>query len=164
MAQQKSNSALVTQKEQEFFAEGIQFECQGSGKCCVSRGQYGYVYLTLEDRRQLAKQLELSTQKFTSQFCNKTDGFYYLKSTDVDGTEVKECIFLKNNQCSVYAGRPTQCRTWPFWPELMNARAWKKEVVQFCPGVDKGKKWSKEQIAALVAEQKKSEMELEKEA
>jgi Fe-S-cluster containining protein len=47
-------------------------------------------------------------------------------------------MFLKNKQCSVYEARPNQCRTWPFWPEVMNAKSWKKDVADFCPGVGKG--------------------------
>ena len=31
------------------YKEGIKFECQSSGNCCVSRGSYGFVYLSLKD-------------------------------------------------------------------------------------------------------------------
>ena len=39
----------------KWWKDGIRFECQGSGKCCLSRGTHGYVYLTLEDRRRFAR-------------------------------------------------------------------------------------------------------------
>jgi hypothetical protein len=37
-------------KKNKFYKEGIRFECQGEGKCCVTRGRYGYVYLSFNDR------------------------------------------------------------------------------------------------------------------
>lgn len=112
--------------------DGYRFECQGSGKCCVARGGYGYVYFSQEDRRRLAKHLGLSTAVFTKQYCTQTNGWYHLK--DFKG----DCRFLNENRCSVYEARPTQCRTWPFWPENMKAKVWRDEVAAFCPGVGKG--------------------------
>ena len=29
--------------------KGINFQCQGSANCCISRGSYGYVYLSKKD-------------------------------------------------------------------------------------------------------------------
>ena len=72
-------------------------------------------------------------------------------------------MFLRDNKCTAYEARPTQCRTWPFWPEVMSPKAWKKEVAQFCPGIGKGKKISAEKIKAQLEEQKKSEDDLLKE-
>lgn len=47
--------------------------------------------------------------------------------------------FLENGRCGVYEARPLQCRTWPFWPEMMNPRVWKREVVPLCAGVGRGR-------------------------
>ncbi|TVQ77472.1 MAG: YkgJ family cysteine cluster protein [Bradymonadales bacterium] len=138
----------------EFWEKGIRFECQGSGKCCVSRGGFGFVYVTSSDRKRLAKQLGLKTQDFTRDFCKKSDGFFHL----VDG-EDGNCVFLKDRRCSVYEGRPTQCRTWPFWPETMNARRWNKDVASFCPGVGKGRVWSKQEIEHQIEIQSKADVE-----
>ena len=130
----------------KFYAEGIQFECQGSGKCCTSRGTYGYVYVTLADRKRFAKFFGMTTTSFTRKHCAVTEGHIHLKSPGTD------CGFLRGKRCSVYEARPTQCRTWPFWPENMNAKAWTKEVRSFCPGVGKGKTFSKEEIDDLLTE------------
>lgn len=137
--------------KEKWWHKGVRFECQGSGKCCVSRGEYGYVYLTLSDRRALAKHLGLRTSAFTRKFCQQEGGLWKLS----DFTE--KCRFLDGKQCKVYEARPTQCRTWPFWPEVMNARAWAREVAAFCPGVNKGRSWSKAEIEKKLEEQKKSE-------
>ena len=139
----------------KWWENGVQFECQGSGKCCVSHGEYGFVYLTPKDRIRLAQHLGMTTPQFTRQHCEKNDGYFHL----IDG-EDNRCIFLKDKKCSIYEARPTQCRTWPFWPEVMDAKTWKKEVATFCPGVGKGKLWSKEEIQAALDEQAATEDQL----
>lgn len=137
---------------QKWWKDGVRFECQGSGRCCVSRGEFGFVYMTIEDRRRAAASLKITTAQFTRRFCAKTDGFFHLK--DAAGPE---CIFLEKNRCGIYEGRPTQCRTWPFWPEVMTPKAWKTEVAAYCPGVGKGRVWSREEVEAQLAAQIKSE-------
>lgn len=139
----------------EWWAKGLRFECQGSGRCCVSRDGYGYVYMTKEDRVRMAKALDLGLREFTKTHCQIEDGIYSL----IDGEEGR-CRFLNGKQCGVYEGRPTQCRTWPFWPEVMQAKAWKEEVAAYCPGVGKGKVWSKEEIQEQLNIQMISETEL----
>ncbi|MCB0366514.1 MAG: YkgJ family cysteine cluster protein [Bdellovibrionaceae bacterium] len=139
-----------------FYRDGLRFSCQNSGRCCISRGQWGYVYLTLQDRRDLARELKMTTQEFTRRYTGKEDGFYFLKENP-DGPE---CLFLENNKCRVYKGRPTQCRTWPFWPEVMNPKAWRKDVVDFCPGANKGRLYTALEIKRQVLEQKESEQRM----
>jgi Fe-S-cluster containining protein len=141
-------SASTKKDPAKWWAEGVQFECQGSGRCCVSHGEFGFVYLTGDDRKKMAGLLKLTTSAFTRKYCRMTDGVWHLK----DG-EGPECIFLKNKRCTVYEARPVQCRTWPFWPEVMGAKAWKKEVAQFCPGVGKGPVRRPEEIQKTLDEQ-----------
>ena len=118
------------------YKNGIRFECQGSGKCCVSRESYGFVYLSDNDIIRFSKYLKLSIKKFKDKYCQITKGFIHL----VEKTELKgKCIFLKDKKCSVYKGRPSQCRTWPFWNENMNSKVWNEDISLNCPGVGKGK-------------------------
>jgi uncharacterized protein len=144
----------IKKNAKTWWADGVQFQCQGSGKCCVSHGEFGFVYLTLADRRRMAKVLGMSTSAFTRKHCQMTDGVFHLRETG------PECRFLEKKRCSVYEGRPEQCRTWPFWPEVMNAKSWAKEVKGFCPGVGKGKVISGEKIEAILETQIKWEAEL----
>ncbi len=134
--------------DRKFYAEGIRFECQGDGKCCVSRGKYGYVYLSFNDRKRLAAHRGLTVAEFTKQYTEKEDGYYQLKYTD------KDCPFFRNKQCEVHVSRPWQCRTWPFWPENMNKRVWKREVASYCPGIGKGKLYSAQEIEEIIAKKK----------
>jgi Fe-S-cluster containining protein len=48
----------------------------------------------------------------------------------------------------MYKARPSQCRTWPFWPEnLKTKRHWESvKRVTPCPGMDSGKLVPIEQI------------------
>lgn len=138
---------------QEWWREGVQFQCQGSGKCCTSHGEFGFVYLTMADRKRFAKHLKITTSEFTKNYCEKSGGIWHLK----EDRKNPDCMFLKNKGCSVYEARPTQCRTWPFWPEVMGAKAWAKEVKAFCPGVGKGRIWSEEEIVNTLNEQLDSE-------
>lgn len=132
-----------------WWQEGVRFQCQGSGKCCTSHGEYGYVYMTLEDRQRMAKVLNLSTASFTRRYCEKQGPFWRLK--EIPGNP--DCRFLEGKRCGVYEGRPSQCRTWPFWPEVMDAKTWKKDVVSFCPGINKGRLWTGAEIEKILLSQ-----------
>lgn len=149
-----------TPNSSDFYKKGLKFECQGSGKCCTSHGEYGFVFLTLKDRQRMARYLKISTLQFTKTYCQKTKGYFHLR----EETGKPDCMFLKNKACSIYTARPTQCRTWPFWPEVLNAKTWAKEVASFCPGVNKGKLFTAEEINKIQEEQYQSEMDLHREA
>lgn len=140
--------------ESAFWSKGLRFECQGSGNCCVSRGDYGHVFLTLKDRRALAKKLKMTTAAFTKQYCDQQAGVWRLK--DIDSND---CVFLAEKRCTVYEARPTQCRTWPFWPEVLKAKTWNGEVKRGCPGVGKGKTWTPAEIKEQLEKQKQHEAE-----
>ena len=142
-----------------WWSEGVRFQCQGSGKCCVSRGEYGYVFLTTSDRARMAQYLGLTLSAFTRSYCTQVDGNWALREDPAE----PDCPFLQDHKCTVYEARPTQCRTWPFWPEVMSARAWSQEVASFCPGVGKGPLISAEEIKTRLSEQRQSEKDLESE-
>jgi hypothetical protein len=92
----------------------------------------------------LAKHLGLSLRAFTSSYCKKTEGHYHLKDIAHD------CRFLKDKRCTVYEARPTQCRTWPFWPSLMNRLSWEHDVMATCPGAGKGRRYSAQEIHDII--------------
>jgi Fe-S-cluster containining protein len=92
----------------------------------------------------MARQLGLDDQTFRQKYARRVDGRWSL------GEQLTEhgydCVFLDRTSvpgkavCSVYGGRPQQCRTWPFWPEnLETRRAWVTTKHQTpCPGMDEG--------------------------
>lgn len=131
-----------------FYREGLRFQCQGDGKCCLSRGNYGYVYLSFNDRRRLARHFGLTLAVFTTRYAMKEDGLYRLQYTG------RDCPFLQDNRCGVYDARPWQCRTWPFWPENMNEAVWEHEVVSYCPGAGKGRLYTADEIDDILAKKR----------
>jgi len=61
-----------------------------------------------------------------------------------------DCIFLTEKGCSVYEGRPEQCRTYPFWSSIVEDKAaWDAEMAS-CPGMGQGKLYTKEDIEKLL--------------
>lgn len=146
------------EKTEKFYSQGLRFECQGSGKCCTSHGEFGFVFLTPEDRNRLAKLKNMRTAEFTKKYCDRTNGVWHLK----EDLAKPDCMFLDGKRCSVYEGRPSQCRTWPFWNEVMTAKAWAKDVAAFCPGVGQGKLWSAKEIDKILAAETASEKRLGK--
>ena len=60
------------------YKEGIRFECQGSGNCCVSRDSYGFVYFSPDDLKRFAKYFNISIKMFYEKYCQITYGFIHL--------------------------------------------------------------------------------------
>ena len=124
------------------YQKGIHFECQGSSNCCVSRGTYGFVYLSKKDLIRVSRFTKLKISDFIKLYCDKTNGFTHLKEKNKNGN----CLFLEKKKCSIYKARPTQCRSWPFWSENMESKVWNNDISKFCPGIGKGEIISKKAI------------------
>lgn len=117
-----------------WYADGLRFECTACGKCCHNHGDgYEYVFSTRAERKALAAHFGLSLRRFEAEYCERVAGRLSFRGKD------GACIFLEDGKCSVYALRPRQCSTFPFWPELLESRsAWERDVASFCPGVGEG--------------------------
>ncbi|HEY2014404.1 MAG TPA: YkgJ family cysteine cluster protein [Bryobacteraceae bacterium] len=113
------------------MAEGLRFECQpGCTECCE---QKGFVYLTEDDLVRIAAHLAMSTQAFEQLYVYRTKNQRRLRvPKDVN------CHFLKDGGCSIHAVKPTQCRVFPFWPELVDSRREWKKTARYCPGIGQG--------------------------
>jgi uncharacterized protein len=140
------------------YKKGLKFKCQGSSNCCVSRGSYGFVYLSKKDIKKLSKFMKLEINNFLNLYCDETNGITHFKEEKKNG----DCQFLLNKKCTVYKARPTQCRTWPFWSENMNSKTWNTEIANFCPGIGKGKIISKFIIEKKISEDDKNELNIMK--
>jgi Fe-S-cluster containining protein len=72
---------------------------------------------------------------------NTKDSLKAVQSPNLEGednqtndlkTSTSRCIFLGEDgkECSIYEARPIQCRTYPFWPRLLeNPESWEAEGV-----------------------------------
>ena len=63
------------------------------------------------------------------------------------------CVFYERGVgCTVYADRPKQCRTWPFWqPIVASPEDW-ESAAEGCPGINRGKRHRALDISASVAD------------
>jgi len=111
----------------------MRFACQpGCTKCCSRRG---WVYLTESDLLRTAEYLGMTPAAFEAQHVVRYRRVLRLRKP-ARGDD--NCRFLKADGCSIHEVKPTQCRTYPFWPSLLVSKAnWTLEGT-FCPGIGKG--------------------------
>jgi Fe-S-cluster containining protein len=135
---------------------GLRFECTQCGKCCWTRGEYSHVYLTPDDLAALAAAVGLSVAETRKRYTFRDENGW----TELDFSGGR-CVMLdeKTNLCTVYESRPTQCRTFPFWPEMIRRGGWTAEAKRICEGVGNGRVVPKEEAAARLAAQKKADAE-----
>ena len=120
-----------------WYADGLIFTCQPDcGACCTNHDDYAYVYLEGDEPETLAAFLDLEPQEFRERFTETREGHTVLSM------ERPDCPFLDGTRCSVYAARPTQCRTFPFWKENLRSRVAWERVASFCPGIGRGERRS----------------------
>ena len=115
----------------------LRFECTGCGGCCTGRGnarvEY-YVAIASAEQRRIRKYLGISLAWFKRRYLMRfEDGEESLR------WEGDRCVFLDGEKrCRIYPVRPVQCRTYPFWPELVESRfAWRAEARR-CEGINRG--------------------------
>ena len=126
-----------------FFADGVRFACTGCARCCHNRDDYEAVWVSREEVAELARFLGVSPATVRARYLVRVGGAWSLASRG------DACVFLEGSRCAVYAARPRQCRTWPFWPENLQRAVWEREVAPFCPGVGQGRLYSAREIRAI---------------
>lgn len=117
-----------------YTTEPLRFECTQCGRCCTGGGAY-HVFLTRREAEAIRGELGLSAAWFRRRYLRRLDTGELTVALRDDG----RCGFLDaQGRCRVYAARPTQCRTYPFWPEVLRSKAaWRAEAAR-CEGIDRG--------------------------
>lgn len=87
--------------------DGRPFECKKCGECCRWGG---FVFLNPDDIKRLAEHHEIGREEYTKRYTKPHGGDIVLKDKD----DSSECIYLKDDSCSVYNIRPKQCKEFPF--------------------------------------------------
>jgi Fe-S-cluster containining protein len=109
----------------------IRFTCQkGCTNCC---DQQGFVYLSEEDVTRAAKFVGLGQKAFEAKYIYRTRHQRRFRKPPA-----KQCPFLEGGGCSIHPAKPTQCRTFPFWPELVERQSAWQRTACYCPGIGKG--------------------------
>ena len=118
-----------------YMRQALRFSCTQCGQCCATAGDY-YVYLTDEESERIRTYLQLSRNWFRRRYLQRLEEGEQVLAAGAD----ERCIFLDaEGKCRVYAVRPVQCRTYPFWPELVgSAGAWNREARR-CEGINRGR-------------------------
>ena len=111
--------------------EGLRFECQpGCINCC---NMEGFVYLTEDDLKRAAAFTGMTAAAFERKYLYRTrHQLRFRKPRD------KQCPFLEEHGCAIHPAKPTQCRTFPFWPEIVERPATWNRTARYCPGIGKG--------------------------
>lgn len=116
-----------------WYGKGLRFECTQCGNCCRNHGAYSYVYLSEREVAAIAARVGLTRPDFLSRYCVIEDGWTVLRM------DSPACPFLgSDNRCGIYAVRPKQCATWPFWKENLVESEWHGAVKECCPGIGSG--------------------------
>ncbi|MEE2902518.1 MAG: YkgJ family cysteine cluster protein [Myxococcota bacterium] len=126
---------------------GRRFSCTQCGHCCLKDG---LVYLHTEELTQMAAHLKMTQEVFRTTFRVEYDPAS--EQPVLLAKEGKGCPLLDDKlRCRVHAVKPSQCRTFPFWSELLDDEdAW-NEARQDCPGMDSptGRLYSPEEIRKI---------------
>lgn len=121
---------MTETKQKPWYKEGLDFDCTGCGKCCL--GSPGYVWVSVEEIEAIAKHLSMTIEDFSKKYVRKIGKKFSL--IELPGQNYS-CVFLKNNQCSIYSVRPKQCRTYPFWPEILDSKKNWQDEAKHCEGI-----------------------------
>ena len=149
--------------------ECVKFHCTKCGACCSYPGLI--VNVTPRDVRVLAKQLKADASALL-----KVLAFYQVEPGSMDEAEVQErmvfpavkthkgmaylgllkqasgeCIFLKDNKCTIYAARPRICQSFPFTYKKTE-RGIETSLTRFattsCPGIGQGEPVNEQKVKA----------------
>ena len=137
--------------ELPFYNDGLRFKCTRCSACC--RIDPGYVFLSLDDLRDIADFFNVSKRDVFKQHCREVDisGF---KRISLREKSNYDCIFWKKAGCTIYEARPLQCKSFPFWSSnLVSKQTWEN---MSCPGIGVGPVHSREMIDDWLARRERN--------
>lgn len=126
-----------------YHNQPIRFRCTQCSQCCYG-GKYAYVKASHQEIENIRSFLKITREDFKTDYLIKLVDHGYgirMKFSVLAKTMGKKghCILLnEEGKCSVYPVRPTQCRSYPFWPEiLISEDKWNDERSR-CEGINLG--------------------------
>ena len=127
-----------------WYKDGLAFECTRCGKCCT--GEPGFVWVTDDELAAIAAFLGEPVEQVVAMYTRLAHRGRSLREKG-NG----DCVFFERGVgCTVYAVRPRQCRTWPFWESNVESpEAWERTKA-VCPGSGHGELIPVEEITLRV--------------
>lgn len=123
----------------------FKFACTRCGQCCR---EPGFVFFDDDEQAVAGALLKMTGEEFRARFLVETD-----MGWAVEVPEDSACVFLLDDVCTIPSGKPRQCRTYPFWPEISgDFKRWQAEG-RHCPGIGQGRVYSEEERRALEREE-----------
>jgi Fe-S-cluster containining protein len=129
-----------------WYSEGLRFACTRCGHCCG--GGPGTIRVSDEEIADLAAHTHESIESFRAKYTRR------IRGGDISLKEKRnlDCIFYDRSAgCTVYAMRPRQCRTWPFWSSVVHSPETWEEAARSCPGMNEGPLRAADAITATAA-------------
>jgi Fe-S-cluster containining protein len=141
-----STEALPSALPTTWWAGGLRFAClTGCRRCC--RGEPGVVYVSEEEVTALSACLDRPRGRFEAECVRRISWKRRSLRERPDG----DCVLLGEQGCRAYAARPRQCRSYPFWPEVLaSPETWESEGRR-CPGIGQGRLYDAAEIRNWVA-------------
>ncbi len=120
-----------------WYADGLCFTCTQCGRCCG--GAPGHVFVSEQEIARIARLLKMDAQQFRRRHTRRAGSRRSLRELP-NG----DCEFLGRDAdgrayCRIYAARPLQCRTWPFWASNLRSEADWALAARECPGINTGR-------------------------
>jgi uncharacterized protein len=135
MNEGKQRAARLLQQKRagQWYAQGARFRClaPACSHCCSGARGPGYVWITPQEMLAAARHMGLAFDEFTRRYVRQVGTAYSLvEQPNYD------CVFLDGHLCRIYDARPTQCRAYPFWHDIMASRETFLQEARHCPGIE----------------------------
>jgi Fe-S-cluster containining protein len=106
------------------------------------------VYLRKKDLEILVSRLKMRYTDFIRAYCRWIPAGGGEEQLSLKEKSNYDCIFWKEG-CTVYEDRPLQCRTYPFWPSMLDSEeTWDS---MSCSGMGRGVMHSFREIESVLA-------------
>jgi Fe-S-cluster containining protein len=116
-----------------WYRDGLRFECTQCGHCCT--GAPGFVWTNDAEIAAIAAHLGMPEPEFRAVHTHQPLSSPVSLREKANG----DCVFFERGVgCTIYAVRPTQCRTWPFWRSNLASPATWRRTEGNCPGSGEG--------------------------
>jgi len=120
--------------DKPWYHNGLKFKCTGCGACCT--GEPGYVWVNKAEIAAIAAAIKIDVETFERRYTRRVG----IRKSLVELPN-GDCVFFDSERriCQIYAERPRQCRTWPFWASYLRTPKTWAEVSEHCPGASRGR-------------------------